>query len=500
AADIDKQWLKDKKKIGITAGASTPEWLMKEVIEVMSEEKKDLQIEEIIEEEGVNNEAEDTVIEEVEAAVEDNEENTADDTEENADETIKTVEETGDNEIKLDEPEDVDTIKNEQIDYSNNEIADLKKGQIVTGTVSQIEADGVYVDVNYKTDGFIPLRELSHKNITDPAEVVELNEEIDVVILTLEDDEGNMILSKKRADYEKAWETIMDAYENNKVIEAEVTKVVKGGLVVDVGLRGFIPASHVAIGYVENLDEYLGKTLRLKAIEVERDKNNVVLSAKEVLEEEKAELKKKTLEKLEEGQVIKGVITKLVDFGAFVDLGGIEGLLHISEMSWGRIDHPTDIFEEGQEIEVKVLGFNKEEERISLGYKQLLPDPWQQFLDKHYVGEIVTGTVTKLVDFGAFVEIEKGVEGLIHISQLSYRHVKTADEVVSVGEEVAVKIININEEQKRVGLSIKELEEKPVPRTGQKAKVHESKAEEEQATGGVTIREMVGDLDLGSEE
>lgn len=500
AADIDKQWLKDKKKIGITAGASTPEWLIKEVIEVMSEEKKDLQIEEIIEEEGVNNEAEDTVIEEVEAAVEDNEENTADDTEENADETIKTVEETGDNEIKLDEPEDVDTIKNEQIDYSNNEIADLKKGQIVTGTVSQIEADGVYVDVNYKTDGFIPLRELSHKNITDPAEVVELNEEIDVVILTLEDDEGNMILSKKRADYEKAWETIMDAYENNKVIEAEVTKVVKGGLVVDVGLRGFIPASHVAIGYVENLDEYLGKTLRLKAIEVERDKNNVVLSAKEVLEEEKAELKKKTLEKLEEGQVIKGVITKLVDFGAFVDLGGIEGLLHISEMSWGRIDHPTDIFEEGQEIEVKVLGFNKEEERISLGYKQLLPDPWQQFLDKHYVGEIVTGTVTKLVDFGAFVEIEKGVEGLIHISQLSYRHVKTADEVVSVGEEVTVKIININEEQKRVGLSIKELEEKPVPRTGKKAKVHESKAEEEQATGGVTIREMVGDLDLGSEE
>lgn len=225
--------------------------------------------------------------------MEDNEENTADDTEENADETIKTVEETGDNEIKLDEPEDVDTIKNEQIDYSNNEIADLKKGQIVTGTVSQIEADGVYVDVNYKTDGFIPLRELSHKNITDPAEVVELNEEIDVVILTLEDDEGNMILSKKRADYEKAWETIMDAYENNKVIEAEVTKVVKGGLVVDVGLRGFIPASHVAIGYVENLDEYLGKTLRLKAIEVERDKNNVVLSAKEVLEEEKAELKRK---------------------------------------------------------------------------------------------------------------------------------------------------------------------------------------------------------------
>lgn len=496
AADIEKQWLKNKKKIGITAGASTPEWLIKEVIEAMSEEKKDLQFEEIFEEEGVSNETDNTIIDEVDATLEEAEENTADDT----NETINTVEETSDNET-VDVPEDVDTTKKtEQIDYSDNDIADLKKGQIVTGTVSQIKDDGVYVDVNYKTDGFIPLRELSHKNITNPADVVELNEEIEVVILTLEDDEGNMILSKKRADYEKAWETIMDAYENNQVIEAEVTKIVKGGLVVDIGLRGFIPASHVAIGFVENLDEYVGKTLRLKVIEVERDKNNVVLSAKELLEEEKSVQKEETLENLQEGQVIKGIITKLVDFGAFVDLGGVEGLLHISEMSWGRIGHPTDIFEEGQEIEVKVLGFNKEEERISLGYKQLLPDPWQQFLDKHYEGEIVTGTVTKIVDFGAFVEIEKGVEGLIHISQLSYRHVKTPDEVISTGEEVNVKIININEEQKRVGLSIKELEEKPAPKAAPKPKVHESRAEDDQESGGVTIRDLVGDLDFDSEE
>lgn len=456
AAEINKQWLENKEKIGITAGASTPEWLIKEVIEAMSEEKKDLQIDENITEEGV--------IDGAEAA-----ENTV--------------------EVNNESPIEEDNNLNEEIDYS---IADLKKGQIVTGTVSQIKEDGVYVDVNYKTDGFIPLRELSYKDINDPNEVVKLNEEINVVVLTLEDSEGNMILSKKRADFEKAWERILEAYDNNEIIEAEVTKVVKGGLVADVGLRGFIPASHVDIGFVENLDEYVGKTLRLKVIEVERDKNNVVLSAKEVLEEEKEKEKEKTLASLEAGQTLKGKITKLVDFGAFVDLGGIEGLLHISEMSWGRIAHPSELFEEGQEIEVKVLSVDKEEERISLGYKQLLPDPWQEFISKHDQGDVISGTITKIVDFGAFVEVAEGVEGLIHISQLSHRHVKTPDEVVSEGEEVQVKILNIDKEQKRVGLSIKELQEKPVV----KAPVKTEEPKEEESTGGVTIRELVGDISL----
>ena len=419
----------------------------------MSEEKKDLKLDENITEEGVVDGTETN-------------ENTA--------------------EVNNESPA-VENNLSEEIDYS---IADLKRGQIVKGTVSQIKEDGVYVDVNYKTDGFIPLRELTYKDISDPHEIVELNEEIDVVVLTLEDSEGNMILSKKRADFEKAWESIMDAFENNKIIEAEVTKVVKGGLVADVGLRGFIPASHVAIGFVENLDEYVGKTLRLKVIEVERDKNNVVLSAREVLEEEKEKEKEKTLANLEAGQTVKGQITKLVDFGAFVDLGGVEGLLHISEMSWGRIGHPSEMFEEGQEIEVKVLSIDKDEERISLGYKQLLPDPWQEFVKKHYEGEVISGTVTKIVDFGAFVEVGEGVEGLIHISQLSHRHVKTPDEVVSEGEEVQVKILNIDEGQKRVGLSIKELQEKPAAKVAAKPEVQK----EEEGSGGVTIRELVGDI------
>ncbi|MDI3546499.1 MAG: hypothetical protein PWR10_151 [Halanaerobiales bacterium] len=495
ADEIDWQWLNGKEKIGITAGASTPDWLIKEVIEAMSEEKKDLQVEEEIQE--VKNEA-DVVLEaetaepeKDEAAVEP-EENLAEEESEKA--PAEAEDETAEAEHAEAAETEMEAVEDEvEVDYSVNEIADLKKGQTVKGTVSQIKEDGVYVDVNYKTDGFIPLRELSYRPIEDPHDVVELNEEIDVVILTLEDEEGNMILSKKRADYEKAWERIMEAYENNEVIEAEVTKVVKGGLVVDVGLRGFIPASHVAIGYVDDLEEYVGKTLRLKVIEVERDKNNVVLSAKEVLEEEREAQKQETLASLEEGQVVKGRVTKLVDFGAFVDLGGVEGLLHISEMSWGRIDHPSEVLEEGQEIEVKVLGVNREEERISLGYKQLLPDPWDEFVKKHYEGEIVTGTITKIVDFGAFMEIEKGIEGLIHISQLSHRHVKTPDEVVSVGEELQVKIINIDEERKRVGLSIKELEERPEPKPKVEPKAKD-RPEVEETTSGITIGDLVGDI------
>ncbi|ACL69801.1 4-hydroxy-3-methylbut-2-enyl diphosphate reductase [Halothermothrix orenii H 168] len=452
AGEIDFRQLKSYNKIGITAGASTPDWLIKEVIEAMSEEKRDAELQEEIQE-GVNTD--------------------------NTPETPNGEENPIENE--------------EEFNYDDNNPADLKKGQQVKGKVVEIGDNGVYVDVGYKTEGLIPLRELSHRDFEDPHEIVEEGEEIDVIVLTLEDEEGNMVLSKKRADFEKAWERILKAYENDEIIEAEVTREVKGGLVVDIGLRGFVHASHVAIGYVEDLSDYVGKTLRLKVIEVERDKNNVVLSAKKVLEEEREKQKEKTLEELQEGQVVKGKVTKIVDFGAFVDLGGIEGLLHISEMSWGRIEHPSEVLEEGQEIEVKVLAVNKEEERISLGLKQLLPDPWEEFAKKHYEGEVVSGTITKIVDFGAFMEIENGIEGLIHISQLSHRHVKTPDEVVSVGEEIKAEIINIDPEQKRVGLSIKALEEQPeTPKKVEAPKKEPTR--ENESTSGVTIGEIVGDI------
>ena len=572
--EINWDKIKNVNKIGVTAGASTPDWIIKEVLEIMSEEKKDVNEKEEVNqpeltEEEVEKEAEE-IVEEVKEEVEKEEAETEqqEDTEEVEKEEQEVLEETGQEseepkeetvkketeevseeenkkvdeeqevveteqqedteEVVEEEPEDTEEVKEEQetveteqkedaektkevadeaeeesnideFNYSDNDIADLKKGQKVTGTVVEINDDGVYVDVGYKTDGFIPKDELNHRSIKDPRDFVEEDQDIEVVILTLENEEGNMILSKKKADYEKAWEKIIEAYEDDKIIEAEVTKEVKGGLVVDVGVRGFIPASHVAVGYVEDLSEYVNQTLRLKIIEVERDKNNVVLSAKKVIEAERAESKKETLDNLEESDVVNGTVTKLVDFGAFIDLGGIEGLLHISEMSWGRIDHPTEILEEGQEVEVKVLGVNKEEERISLGLKQLLPDPWEEFARKHYEGEKIDGKITKIVDFGAFMEVAEGIEGLIHISQLSQKHVETPDEIVEEGEERKAKIINIDPEQRRIGLSLKSIEEEINAKKAKKenkktTKNKESENKEEEQSSGTTIQELVGDI------
>ncbi len=481
--EINWDKIKNTNKIGITAGASTPDWIIKEVLEIMSEEKKEVN----------TNEEEVQEVNEVEENEEQNLETTEEESvEENTEEaTEEEVEETEETETK-------------EFNYSDNDIADLKKGQKVTGTVVEINDAGVYVDVGYKTDGFIPKEELNHRKVDDPRDLVEEDQEIEVIILTLENEEGNMILSKKKADYEKAWEKIIEAYENDEIIEAEVTKEVKGGLVVDVGVRGFIPASHVAVGYVENLSDYVNETLRLKIIEVERDKNNVVLSAKKVIEEERAGKKEETLANLEEGSTVKGKVTKLVDFGAFIDLGGIEGLLHISEMSWGRIEHPSEVLTEGEEVEVKVLGVNKEEERISLGLKQLLPDPWEEFARKHYEGEKIKGKITKIVDFGAFMEVADGIEGLIHISQLSQKHVEKAGEIVTEGEERMAQIINIDPEQKRIGLSLKELETKEVKSdkkqskstksTKSKSSNKQNKEKEDDQPSGATIQELVGDI------
>ena len=487
--------ISNANKIGLTAGASTPDWIIKEVLEIMSEEKKEVEnMEEEVKEQDEVKANEEEVQEESEEMVEEvANEKVVDEEDEEA-----TNEEVVDEVEEETEKEDSDP---EEFNYSDNDIADLKKGQKVTGTVVEVNDDGVYVDVGYKTEGFIPKEELNHRKVDDPRELVEEDEEIEVIILTLENEEGNMILSKKKADYEKAWERIIEAYENDEVLEAEVTKEVKGGLVVDVGVRGFIPASHVAVGYVEDLGDYVNETLKLKVIEVERDKNNVVLSAKKILEEERAEKKEETLENLEEGDTVEGVVTKLVDFGAFIDLGGIEGLLHISEMSWGRIDHPREVLDEGEEVEVKVLGVNEEEERISLGLKQLLPDPWEEFAKKHYEGETIEGKITKIVDFGAFMEVAEGIEGLIHISQLSQKHVETPDEVVEEGEERKAKIINIDPDQRRIGLSLKELEPKQEKQKQQsenksnsQSKSQSSENKEQDTPSGATIQELVGDI------
>ena len=521
-ADMNWDWLYNKEKIGITAGASTPDWLIKEVIQAMKEKEENNEEQELTMEnkdneqekdlEGIDNTDMDInenneeiknseeVTEEKQEEIKEVKNEDIEEIEEPTSETAETAEdeETVETETEVEEVEE-DSVDMEEQTIEYSDIANLKKGQKVSGKVVEIQDDGVYVDVNYKSDGFIPHHELSTQSFEEPSEIVDMDEEIEVVILTLEDEEGNMILSKKQADYEKAWEEIIETYENDEIITAEVTKEVKGGLVVDLGIRGFIPASHVAIGYVEDLSEYIGEELELKIIEVERENKNVVLSHKEVLEKERAQEKEETLASLEEGQTLKGIITKLVDFGAFVDIGGVEGLLHISEMSWGRIGHPSELFSERDEIEVKVLSVNKDEERISLGYKQLQPDPWEEFADKHYEGEVIKGEITKTVDFGAFMKIENGIEGLIHISQLSQKHVKTPDEVVSVGETCEAKILNIDPEQKRVGLSIKEIEDQVVDKNDNKqsgnnnSKSSNQKKEEEKSSGA-TIGELVGDI------
>lgn len=332
----------------------------------------------------------------------------------------------------------------------------LEPGQIVEGKVIQIGPDEVMVDVGYKSEGRIPLHELGLKSGESPEEAISVGDVVEVFVLKVEDQEGNVLLSKRRADGRVAWEELEKAKEADEVIEAPVTERVKGGLLVDVGVRGFVPASHVARNYVEDLDRYVGETLRLKVIELDRQRNNVVLSHKDVLEEEFAKAKDEAFSSLNEGVVAKGVVRRITDFGAFVDIGGgVEGLLHVSEMAWSRVRHPSDVVSEGQEVDVMVLKIDEENERISLSLKETLPDPWLSVGQRYKVGEAVKGTVTRVVDFGAFVKLEDGIEGLVHISQLADHHVANPSEVVEPNQEVEVRVVSLDEERRRIGLSMK---------------------------------------------
>jgi len=365
---------------------------------------------------------------------------------------------------------------------------------IITGRVVHVGTDEVLVDIGYKSEGRIPLNEMGLKPHQQPADVFAEDMEIDVWVVKVDDAEDNVVLSKRRADMHKAWAELERLYAEGKPITAEVTQVVKGGLLVDLGVRGFIPASHISRGYVEKLDKYVGQKLKLKIIELDRQKNNVVLSHKEVLEEEHQRAKEEVFGRLKEGMIVEGVVRRITDFGAFVDVGhGIEGLLHVSEMAHSRIKHPSNVVSEGDKIKVMVLAVNKEEEKISLGLKQTIPDPWDSIEERYHVGDKVKGVVTRTVDFGAFVKLEEGVEGLIHISQLSHRHVAKTEDVVKAGDQVEVKVISVDPDAKRIGLSLRELEPKPEPKKEPKKqeKVEEQPADEELRT---TIGDMFGDL------
>jgi small subunit ribosomal protein S1 len=339
----------------------------------------------------------------------------------------------------------------------------FQEGDVVTGQVVRIDNDEVLVDIGYKSEGVIPASELSIRKSVDPGDEVSLGEEVDALVLTKEDQDGRLILSKKRARFEKAWRRIEAAAESGEPVHGAVIEVVKGGLIIDLGVRGFLPASLVDIRRVPNLDEYMGQTIECKVIELNRSRNNVVLSRRAVLEEQRKEDRERILDRLQPGQVVEGTISNIVDFGAFVDLDGIDGLIHISELSWSHVNHPSEILSIGDEVSVKVLDIDRQRQRISLGLKQTQEDPWQRVIDTYNIGDELEGTVTKVVTFGAFVEILDGVEGLVHISELAQHHVDNPREIIQPGDPVRVKILEIDSERRRLSLSIKRVEGQVLP-------------------------------------
>src|SRR4051794_6615791 len=351
------------------------------------------------------------------------------------------------------------------------------EGDVVNGRVVRIDKDEVLVDIGYKSEGVIPSNELSIRKSVDPSDEVELGEEVDALVLTKEDAEGRLVLSKKRARFEKAWRRIETAAESGEPVEGGVIEVVKGGLILDLGVRGFLPASLVDIRRVHNLDEFMGQTLECKVIELNRSRNNVVLSRRAVLEEERKEVREQILDRLQPGQVVEGKISNIVDFGAFVDLDGIDGLIHISELSWSHVNHPSEVVAIGDDVRIKVLDIDRDRQRISLGLKQTQEDPWQRVVSTHRPGDVLEGSVTKVVAFGAFVEILPGVEGLVHISELADHHVESPSEVVEPGTSLNVKILEIDEERRRLSLSIKRVEGQNMPMGDLGAQIAEASGE-----------------------
>jgi small subunit ribosomal protein S1 len=344
-------------------------------------------------------------------------------------------------------------------DAINSTIVEFDDGDIVKGTVVKVDKDEVLLDIGFKSEGVIPARELSIRHDVDAHEIVAIGDEVEALVLTKEDKEGRLVLSKKRAQYERAWGTIEEIRESGGVVKGPVIEVVKGGLILDIGLRGFLPASLVELRRVRDLQPYVGKVLEAKIIELDKNRNNVVLSRRAWLEETQKEQRGEFLVNLKPGEIRKGVVSSVVNFGAFVDLGGMDGLVHVSELSWKHVDHPSSVVSVGDEVTVQVLDVDLDKERISLSLKATQSDPWQEFASAHRVGELVYGRITKLVPFGAFVQVGDGIEGLVHISEMAAHHVDLPEQVVTPGEELWVKIIDIDLQRRRISLSIKQAAE-----------------------------------------
>lgn len=393
AAELQDEWFEGVNKIGLTAGASTPDWIIREVIDKM---------EELTMEQG--------------------------------------------------------------LEQGYGTLEPLNLYEVVTGTVVKINSDEVMVDVGGKSEGVIPIKELSFQKDPDVEDIVKVGDEIQVMVIKMENNEGHMVLSKKRADQEKAMDTLQEKYENGEVIEAKVVSDVKGGVIVDIGARGFVPASHLDTKYVDDIKSFVGNTYRFKIIEFDSNPENrkIILSRRALLEAEEKEAREQLWDKIAEGQILKGRVQRIANFGAFVDLGGVDGLLHISEMGWGRVKQPTDVVNVGDEIEVYVLSADREKGKISLSLKKLINNPWDNAAEQFPVGAVLTGKVVRIAPFGAFVALADGVDGLVHISQISWEHIDKVEDALAIGQEVQVKVLEVDEDRKRISLSIKDLKERPV--------------------------------------
>ena len=367
------------------------------------------------------------------------------------------------------EPVATPTKADEQPDLTPEELIaaleasfrDFKDGDIVEGEVVKIDRDEVLLDIGYKSEGVIPSKELSIRHDVDPNQVVKVGDRIEALVLQKEDKEGRLILSKKRAQYERAWGRIEEVMHSGQTITGPVIEVVKGGLILDIGLRGFLPASLVDLRRVRDLQPFVGQELEAKIIELDRNRNNVVLSRRAFLEESQSEGRKTFLQSLQKGERRKGTVSSIVNFGAFVDLGGVDGLVHVSELSWKHVDHPQEVVSVGQEVEVEVLDVDLDRERVSLSLKATQEDPWKEFERTSQAGSVITGTVTKLVPFGAFVRVAQGIEGLVHISEISHEHVDSPESVLQVGQEVQVKVIDVDVSRRRVSLSMRQVAAAP---------------------------------------
>jgi 4-hydroxy-3-methylbut-2-enyl diphosphate reductase len=421
--ELEPEWFTGVDSVGITAGASTPDWIIEEVVDKMAELEKNPQQE--------------TAPVEAQAGAETQPEEAV-------------------------APNPPVAEGDEGRAEMEAALEHLKRNARVTGKVTKVEPDKVYVDIGAKTDGVIPLRELTFRQVDSAVGLVAEGDTVEVVVLRPENEQGEAVLSKRRIDEEQAWDRLTAAKESGEPIEALVTEKVKGGLVVDVGVRGFIPGSQISREFIEDLSSFIGERLAVKVLEVDRGKRNVIVSRRQVVEEEAKQARDKALETLEPGSIVPGVVRRLTSFGAFVDLGGVEGLLHVSELAWNRVKHPSEVLQEGQEINVKVLKVDPETGRISLGYKQTLPDPWAAAAAKYQPGQTVSGEVVRVVDFGAFVRLEDGLEGLVHVSQLAYERVAKASDAVSPGQQVEVKVLGVDPERKRISLSIKQALPAPV--------------------------------------